>query len=145
MNPISRRNFIQKTALGCGAASILAADTLNLMATPLNLPIGAQVWPLRSTLKDFPAFAKKIASIGVTKLELCSPIGYGEEFSSLSNAKEAKRIMADHGLVFLSGAAGDWTEITVVDANRGTAAARWVNSSMAEFGASAVTGYSCSP
>jgi WD40 repeat protein/mono/diheme cytochrome c family protein len=31
----------------------------------------------------------------------------------------------DGGLVFLSGASGDWTEITVVDAGRGTVAARW--------------------
>jgi WD40 repeat protein len=31
----------------------------------------------------------------------------------------------DAGLVFLTGAAGDWTEITVVDANRGEVAAHW--------------------
>jgi sugar phosphate isomerase/epimerase len=56
------------------------------------------VWPLRSMLKDFPAFVKMIASIGVTRLELCSPLGYGDEFSSLTNAREVARIMADHGL-----------------------------------------------
>jgi sugar phosphate isomerase/epimerase len=53
---------------------------------------------MRSMLKDFPAFAQKIAGIGVTRLELCSPIGYGSEFSSLANAKEVSRILGDHGL-----------------------------------------------
>ncbi|MCX6915430.1 MAG: hypothetical protein NT167_20695, partial [Verrucomicrobia bacterium] len=68
------------------------------MANPLGQPIGSQVWPLRSTLKDFPAFAQRISKIGVTRLELCSPIGYGAAFSSLADAKEVKQIMADHGL-----------------------------------------------
>ncbi len=49
-------------------------------------------------LKDFPAFVKMIAAIGVTRVELCSPIGYGAEFSSLANGKEVARILADHGL-----------------------------------------------
>ena len=49
-------------------------------------------------LKDFPAFAQKIAGLGVTRLELCSPIGYGAEFSSLANGKDVRRILADHGL-----------------------------------------------
>lgn len=98
MNPISRRDFIQKTTLGCAAAGILTGAQINLMASPLNLPIGSQVWPLRSTLKDFPAFAQKLAGIGLKRLELCSPIGYGAEFSSLSNATEVKKILSDHGL-----------------------------------------------
>ena len=49
-------------------------------------------------LGDFPGLCKKIAAIGVARLELCSPIGYGAEFASLANAKEVKKIMADHGL-----------------------------------------------
>jgi sugar phosphate isomerase/epimerase len=53
---------------------------------------------MRSMLKDFPAFAQRIAGIGVTRLELCSPIGYGAEFSSLANGKEVSRILAEHGL-----------------------------------------------
>jgi len=68
------------------------------MATPLGLPIGCQVWPLRSTLKDFPAFAKQMAGIGVTRLELCSPIGYGAEFASLANGKEVRKILEDNGM-----------------------------------------------
>jgi sugar phosphate isomerase/epimerase len=80
------------------AASGLAAAAAPLRATPLGLPIGSQVYPLRSMLGDFPAFVKMMAGIGVARLELCSPIGYGPEFASLTNAKEVRTILADHGL-----------------------------------------------
>lgn len=89
---------MKKSAMGCGAAGLLAGSVTSIEANPLRLPIGSQVWPLRSMLKDFPAFAQRIAGIGVTRLELCSPIGYGAEFSSLANAKDVRKIMADHGL-----------------------------------------------
>src|SRR5437667_3548220 len=65
---------------------------------PLGLPIGFQTWPTRSMLKDFPAYVKMVADIGVTRLELCSPIGYGAEFASLANASEVRKILADHGM-----------------------------------------------
>jgi len=86
-----------RAAIGCVAGS-LAGSATKLVASPLGLPIGSQVWPLRSRLQDFPAFARMIAGIGVTRLELCSPIGYGAEFSSLANGKEVRKILADHGL-----------------------------------------------
>jgi sugar phosphate isomerase/epimerase len=95
---MSRREFMAKAVIGCGMAGSLVWSPTNLGANPLGLPIGSQVWPLRSTLNDFPAFAQKIAGIGVTRLELCSPIGYGAEFSSLADGKEVGRILADHGL-----------------------------------------------
>jgi sugar phosphate isomerase/epimerase len=98
VNAISRREFVERAVIGCGATALLAGSASNLEATPLGLPIGSQVWPLRSMLKDFPAFCETISKIGVTRLELCSPIGYGAEFSSLANAKEVSKIMADHGL-----------------------------------------------
>ena len=89
---------MEKVAIGSGAAGLLVASTAELAANPLGLPIGSQVWPLRSMLKDFPAFAKMLSGIGVARLELCSPIGYGAEFSSLANGKEVRKILADHGL-----------------------------------------------
>jgi len=98
MTAMSRRQFTKRVAIGSGAAGWLVASAAKLAANPLGLPIGSQVWPLRSMLKDFPAFARMMAGIGVTRLELCSPIGYGAEFSALANAKEVSRILADHGL-----------------------------------------------
>jgi sugar phosphate isomerase/epimerase len=98
MTAMSRREFAQKIAICSGAAGLLAASAAKLAANPLGLPIGSQVWPMRSMLKDFPTFAKMIAGIGVTRLELCSPIGYGAEFASLADAKEVSKILADNGL-----------------------------------------------
>jgi sugar phosphate isomerase/epimerase len=95
---MSKREFMKKVAIGSGAAGFLVAGAAKLAANPLGAPIGSQVWPLRSMLKDFPAFAEKIAGIGVARLELCSPIGYGSEFASLADAKEVGKILADHGL-----------------------------------------------
>jgi len=98
MKSISRREFVHQTAITCSAVTLLGVGATNVPANPLGLPIGCQVWPERSMLKDFPAFAKKMAGIGVTRLELCSPIGYGAEFSSLANGKEVKKILEDNGL-----------------------------------------------
>src|SRR5438874_528672 len=98
MTPISRRKFMEKAVMSSGAAGFLAASASNLSAAPLGLPIGSQVWPTRSMIKDFPAYVKMMADIGVTRLELCSPVGYGAEFSSLANGKEVARILADHGM-----------------------------------------------
>jgi sugar phosphate isomerase/epimerase len=98
MIQISRREFIEKTTIGSGALALLVANAGEAQGTPLGLPIGSQVWPTRDMLKDFPAYVKMMADIGVTRLELCSPLGYGPEFASLANAKEIKKIMADHGM-----------------------------------------------
>ncbi len=98
MNAMSRRQFLQRTAIGLGAAGVLAGDPLTLGANPLGLPLGSQVWPLRPMLKDFPAFVSKIAALGVTRLELCSPLGYGAEFASLRDPKQVRTVLADHGL-----------------------------------------------
>ncbi len=76
-------------------ASANAGETSN---PPLGLPIGCQIWPLRSILNDFPSFVSMVAGIGVTRLELCSPIGFGPEFAALANGKDVRRILADHGL-----------------------------------------------
>ncbi len=98
MNTISRREFIERVAICSGTAGLVVASATRVVANPLGLPIGSQVWPMRSTLKDFPAFVKLMAGIGVTRLELCSPIGYGAEFSSLANGKEVAHILEEHGM-----------------------------------------------
>jgi sugar phosphate isomerase/epimerase len=98
MHTTSRREFLKRAAACSGIAGFLAANAAELRANPLGLPIGSQVYPLRSMLKEFPAFAKMMAEIGVTRLELCSPIGYGRDFASLANGNEVRKILADHGL-----------------------------------------------
>src|SRR5512143_3315545 len=92
MASISRRGFV------AGAAAMLAGSAMGAGANPLGLPIGCQVWPTQSMLKDFPAYVKMMADIGVKRLELCSPLGYGPAFASLANPAEVKKILADHGM-----------------------------------------------
>jgi sugar phosphate isomerase/epimerase len=94
MASMSRRTFLRETA----AAGILAAAAPRLRASPLGLPIGSQVYPTRSMLKDFPAYVKMMAGIGVTRLELCSPIGYGAEFAALTSGRDVRTTLADHGM-----------------------------------------------
>ncbi len=98
MATMTRRQFMEQAAVVSGAAGFVAVGALQARANPLGLPIGSQVYPVRSMLKDFPAFVKAMADIGVTRLELCSPIGYGPEFASLADGQEVKRILADHGM-----------------------------------------------
>jgi sugar phosphate isomerase/epimerase len=89
---------MKRVAASSGAVGFLVANAAGLRANPLDLPIGSQVYPLRSMLKDFPAFARMMAEIGVTRLELCSPIGYGPDFASLTDGKEVRKILADQGM-----------------------------------------------
>lgn len=98
MTAMGRRAFVKRAAIYCGAAGLLAAEAAEVRANPLGLPIGCQVYPLRPMLKDFPGLVGKLAEIGVTRLELCSPIGYGADFASLASGKEVRKILADHGM-----------------------------------------------
>jgi sugar phosphate isomerase/epimerase len=97
MSGVSRREFF-RTAAAQSAFFGLLASSVRLRANPLGLPIGSQVYPHRALLKDFPAYCKTMAGIGVTRLELCSPIGYGADFASLADSKQVKTILEDHGM-----------------------------------------------
>ncbi len=99
----SRREFLQSTLVGSAAAGFLASNAANLAAYPLGLPIGSQVYPLRPLLKDLATFARMVADIGITRLELCSPIGYGDDFATFADGKQVKKILADHGIKAESG------------------------------------------
>ncbi|MFN7928131.1 MAG: sugar phosphate isomerase/epimerase, partial [Blastocatellia bacterium] len=95
MKPLSRREFCQQTALTAAGAAVAAGE---LRANPLGLPIGSQTYPHRALLKqDFPALLKRFVELGIQRIELCSPFGYGE-FAGLRNGAEVKRMLAEHGL-----------------------------------------------
>ena len=104
MTLLSRRKFLKKTATDAAVAGFLAAGVAGLRANPLGLPIGSQTYPHRQMIKDgnFAALAKLLAEIGVQSVEMCSPLGY-TDFASLSDGKQVKRILADHGLRCESG------------------------------------------
>jgi sugar phosphate isomerase/epimerase len=99
MAAFSRREFLKKTAKDAAAAGFLAAGVAELRANPLGLPIGSQTYPHRAMIKDgnFSGLLKILAEIGVQSVELCSPFGY-TDFASLSDGKQVRKIIADHGL-----------------------------------------------
>src|SRR5262249_49096483 len=100
MAAISRREFFRKTATDAAVAGLLAAGgAATLRANPLGLPIGSQTYPHRALIKDgkFADLCKIMADIGGERLELCAAFGY-DDFKPLAEAKETKKILADHGL-----------------------------------------------
>jgi sugar phosphate isomerase/epimerase len=104
MADLSRREFLRKTATDAVVTGFLAAGIAELRANPLGLPIGSQTYPHRQMIKDgnFAGLAKALADIGVQTVEMCSPLGYSD-FASLSDGKQVRKILADHGLKCESG------------------------------------------
>ena len=99
MAALSRREFLKKTATDAAVAGFLAAGAAELRANPLGLPIGSQTYPHRAMIQDgnFAGLLKMLADIGVGSVELCSPLGY-TDFASLSDGKQVRTLIADHGL-----------------------------------------------
>ena len=98
MPDMSRREFFEKSGAGAAAAGFLSSAARGLHANPLGLPIGSQTYPHRQRIKDgdFAGLCKDMADLGVGILEMCSP-GYAE-FSSLTDGKQVRKVIEDHGL-----------------------------------------------
>jgi len=98
LSGFSRRLFLKKSAVNAAGAGILSVAARKLQANPLGMPIGSQTYPHRQRIKsgDFAGLCKDMAALGIGNVELCSP-GY-EEFASLADGKQTRRIVEDHGL-----------------------------------------------
>lgn len=65
MHPLSRRTFLNGSALAYTAAGV--------RADPLGMPIGCQTYPVREALgKDIPGTLKQLSAIGYKNIEMCS-------------------------------------------------------------------------
>ena len=104
MAPISRREFFRIAATDAAVAGLVAARVVELDANPLGLPIGSQTYPHRAMIKEgnFAELARTFAAIGVQRVEMCSPLGY-TDFAPLTDGKQVKKILSDHGLKCESG------------------------------------------
>src|SRR2546423_4555340 len=104
MADLSRREFLRKSAADAAVAGFLAAGIAELRANPLGLPIGSQTYPHRQMIKDgnFAGLARTLADLGVQSVEMCSPLGYSD-FAGLSDGRQVRKILADHGLTCESG------------------------------------------
>jgi len=94
MTTTSRRNFL-KLAGAASVAAIAFRDALPLVAYPLGLPLGLQLYSLRELLpKDFDGTLKGIAAAGYTEVEAAG-------FYAMS-APEFKQSMTTAGLSCVS-------------------------------------------
>ena len=98
MPSISRRELLKKSARDIAGAGLFSASWRELHADPLGIPIGSQTYPHRQRIKDgdFAGLCKDMANLGVRSLELCSP-AYAE-FAGLSDGKQTRKVLEDHGL-----------------------------------------------
>jgi sugar phosphate isomerase/epimerase len=96
MGSLSRRDLLAGAAAGLAGAWGLAAN-------PLGLPIGSQTYPFRKRIKDgdFAGLCQDMANIGIRSVEMCAP-SY-TDFASLTDGKQVKKILDDHGLACPSG------------------------------------------
>jgi len=88
----TRREFLNRSALGLTAAACAGNIAGILRADPLGFPIGCQTWPVRDQIgKDFDGTLRKLAGMGYQRIEMCSPPGYaGAGFGSLVNMKASE-------------------------------------------------------
>jgi sugar phosphate isomerase/epimerase len=101
MSPLTRREFLKKTATDAALAGFLAGAT-RAFASPLGLPVGSQTYPHRERIVkgDFAGLLKDMKGIGIEVIELCNP-AY-KEFSSLADGKQTRKILDDNGMKCLS-------------------------------------------
>jgi sugar phosphate isomerase/epimerase len=101
---INRRNFIKTSATAFGSAALLAQLPIGISACS-NAPdsFGFQVWTIREQLfQDFTGTMKKMAEMGYSQVEMCSPLGYSSAgFEPLNNysGTELRKMIEDQGLI----------------------------------------------
>jgi sugar phosphate isomerase/epimerase len=117
MPAVSRRAFIQYTAVGAAAAAWSALTERPVLGgSPYGFPIGCQTFPYGKAIdRDFPGTMKMLSDAGIQSIELCSP-WYSEHnfgFGSLNKitAPEFNRVLSDHNLRCISSHV-DMTELT---------------------------------
>ena len=90
MQGISRRKFL-KTASASAALAAACADALWLMANPLGLPLGLQLYSVRDLLpKDYEGTLDQLSAIGYREVEAAGFFG--------RSASEVKHAMEQAGL-----------------------------------------------
>ena len=97
MNGKSRRKFVKTAvaAAGCGLVAVLP-EVPGKMGSPLNLPIGLQLYTVGKEMDRDPAGTlKAVAAVGYKQVEL-SPLGK-------TPPKELKKMLDDNGLTNPSG------------------------------------------
>jgi sugar phosphate isomerase/epimerase len=101
----TRRTFLKKSGAALASTALLSQMPLNMLAAGLageKLSFGFQVWTIRKDIiSNFAETLKKMASMGYSEVEMCSPLGYSMSgFKPLNemSGTEMKLIIEDAGL-----------------------------------------------
>lgn len=101
----TRRTFLKKSGAALASATLLSQMPLNMLASGLagdKISFGFQVWTIRKDIvSNFAETLKKMASMGYSEVEMCSPLGYSMAgFKPLNemSGTEMKLIIEDAGL-----------------------------------------------
>lgn len=101
----TRRTFLKKSGAALASTALLSQMPLNMLAAGLageKLSFGFQVWTIRKDItSNFTETLKKMASMGYSEVEMCSPLGYSMAgFKPLNemSGTEMKLIIEDAGL-----------------------------------------------
>ncbi len=101
----TRREFIRNSGAALASAALLSQLPGNILAAGLageKRSFGFQVWTIRKELiNDFAGTLKKMAAMGYSEVEMCSPLGYSMAgFKPLNemSGTEMKKIIEDAGL-----------------------------------------------
>ena len=102
----NRRQFIRTGGAALASTALLSHMPAKMLAAALNeekFSFGFQVWTIRNELlEDFPGTLKKMAAMGYSEVEMCSPLGYSMAgFKPLNemSGTEMKKIIEDAGLL----------------------------------------------
>ena len=99
----TRRQFIRNSGAALASAALLSQLPVNLFAgTPAGEKpaFGFQIWTINKDLQsDFPGTLKKMAAMGYTQVEMCSPLGYGFKSLNEMSGSEMRKIIEDAGLI----------------------------------------------
>jgi sugar phosphate isomerase/epimerase len=101
----TRRQFIRTGGAALASTALLSHLPHRALAAVLaeeKFSFGFQVWTIREELiEDFPGTLKKMANMGYSEVEMCSPLGYSlagfKPLNDMSGA-EMKKIIEDAGL-----------------------------------------------
>lgn len=102
----TRRQFIKTGGAALASTAILSHMPKSMLAAAVKgeeFSFGFQVWTIRKELiEDFPGTLKKMAAMGYSEVEMCSPLGYSiAGFKPLNDMSgtEMKKIIEDAGLI----------------------------------------------
>jgi sugar phosphate isomerase/epimerase len=100
----TRRNFIKTSGAAVASTALLSSMPLGLISCGASRPksFGFQVWTIRKEIiSDFAVTLKKMADMGYSEVEMCSPLGYSmagfKPLNEMTGA-EMKVIIEDAGL-----------------------------------------------